>query len=104
LQGVQTGISSFDSRPKSIPYYSPTLHRGAAPPGKWRLAATNVIAAEHQNARVWPSGPELAQRIETEQVAEKVHVSPKSVDIYRARIKEKLAVSNMSEEIRRATQ
>ncbi len=40
----------------------------------------------------------------TEEIAEQMHVSPKTVETYRARIKEKLNVSNATELIHRASQ
>jgi DNA-binding NarL/FixJ family response regulator len=40
----------------------------------------------------------------TESIAEKMHVSPKTVETFRARIKEKLGLSNMTELIQRASQ
>jgi DNA-binding NarL/FixJ family response regulator len=46
----------------------------------------------------------VGQGLTTEQVAEKMHVSPKTVDTYRARIKEKLGLTSMSEVMQRATQ
>jgi DNA-binding NarL/FixJ family response regulator len=38
----------------------------------------------------------------TESIAEKMHVSPKTVETFRARIKEKLGISNLTELIQRA--
>ncbi len=46
----------------------------------------------------------MGQGLVTEQVAEAMHVSPKTVETYRARIKEKLGVSNITELIQRAAQ
>ena len=40
----------------------------------------------------------------TEEIAEQMHVSPKTVETYRARIKEKLNLSNATELIHRASQ
>jgi len=40
----------------------------------------------------------------TESIAEKMHVSPKTVETFRARIKEKLGLSNMTKLIQRAAQ
>ncbi len=46
----------------------------------------------------------MGQGRTTEQVAEAMHVSPKTVETYRGRIKEKLGLSNSTELIQRATQ
>jgi len=46
----------------------------------------------------------LGQGLTTQQIAEKMHVSPKTVETYRARIKEKLHLNNASELIQRAVQ
>ena len=46
----------------------------------------------------------IGEGITTELIAEKMHVSPKTVETFRARIKEKLGLSNMTELIHRATQ
>jgi DNA-binding NarL/FixJ family response regulator len=46
----------------------------------------------------------MGQGLSTQQVARRMHVSPKTVETYRARIKEKLGLSNFAEVIRRATQ
>ena len=46
----------------------------------------------------------MGQGLTTEQVAEAMHVSPKTVETYRARIKEKLGVSSVNELIRRAVE
>jgi DNA-binding NarL/FixJ family response regulator len=46
----------------------------------------------------------MGQGLTTEQVAEKMHVSPKTVETYRARIKEKLGVRNITELIQQAAQ
>ncbi len=40
----------------------------------------------------------------TESIAKQLHVSPKTVETYRARIKEKLGISNLAELIQRAAQ
>jgi DNA-binding CsgD family transcriptional regulator len=40
----------------------------------------------------------------TEQIATAMHVSPMTVETFRARIKEKLGLSNVSELVRYATQ
>ena len=40
----------------------------------------------------------------TEQIAAEMHVSPKTIETFRARIKEKLGLSNVSELVRYATQ
>jgi DNA-binding NarL/FixJ family response regulator len=45
----------------------------------------------------------LGRGLTTEQIAEKMHLSPKTVETYRARIKQKLGLTNMSELIQRAT-
>jgi DNA-binding NarL/FixJ family response regulator len=46
----------------------------------------------------------MGQGLTTEQVAEAMHVSTKTVETYRARIKEKLGLSNITELIQRAAQ
>jgi DNA-binding NarL/FixJ family response regulator len=46
----------------------------------------------------------MGQGRTTEQVAEAMHVSPKTVETHRARIKEKLGLSNITELIQRAVQ
>lgn len=46
----------------------------------------------------------IGEGMTTEFIAEKMHVSPKTVETFRARIKEKLGVSNMTELIQRAAQ
>jgi DNA-binding NarL/FixJ family response regulator len=46
----------------------------------------------------------LGQGLTTKQIAEKMHVSPKTVETYRARIKEKLNLENATELIQRAVQ
>jgi DNA-binding NarL/FixJ family response regulator len=46
----------------------------------------------------------IGQGQTTEQIAVKMNVSPKTVETYRARIKEKLDVSNVTELVMRATQ
>jgi len=46
----------------------------------------------------------IGQGSTTESIAEKMHVSPKTVETFRARIKEKLGLSNMTELIQRAAQ
>ncbi|MDB5337165.1 MAG: two component transcriptional regulator, LuxR family [Planctomycetaceae bacterium] len=46
----------------------------------------------------------MGQGVETAQIAERMHVSPKTVDTYRARIKDKLGVQTMAELIRRAVE
>jgi DNA-binding NarL/FixJ family response regulator len=46
----------------------------------------------------------LGEGLTTEAIAENMHVSPKTVETFRARIKEKLGVSNLSELIQRAAQ
>jgi DNA-binding NarL/FixJ family response regulator len=40
----------------------------------------------------------------TESIAEKMHVSPKTVETFRCRIKEKLGVGDLTELIQRAAQ
>jgi DNA-binding NarL/FixJ family response regulator len=40
----------------------------------------------------------------TEEIAEKMHVSPKTVETVRAHIKEKLGLRNLTESVQRATQ
>jgi DNA-binding NarL/FixJ family response regulator len=46
----------------------------------------------------------IGEGMTTESIAEKMHVSPKTVETFRARIKEKLGISNLSELIQRAAQ
>jgi DNA-binding NarL/FixJ family response regulator len=46
----------------------------------------------------------IGQGLETQQVAEKMRVSPKTVETYRARIKEKLQLNSASALVRRAVQ
>jgi DNA-binding NarL/FixJ family response regulator len=46
----------------------------------------------------------IGEGMTTESIAEKMHVSPKTVETFRARIKEKLGLSNMTELIQRAAQ
>ena len=46
----------------------------------------------------------IGEGMTTEAIAEKMHVSPKTVESFRARIKEKLAISNLPELIQRAAQ
>ncbi len=46
----------------------------------------------------------MGQGLITETIAAKMRVSPKTVDTYRARIKEKLDVANVNELVQRATQ
>jgi DNA-binding NarL/FixJ family response regulator len=46
----------------------------------------------------------LGHGLTTEQIAKQMHVSPKTVETYRVRIKEKLNIDTLTELIRRATQ
>lgn len=46
----------------------------------------------------------LGQALDTNQIAERMHVSPKTVETYRARIKEKLGIQTVPELIRRAVE
>src|SRR6516162_4206714 len=46
----------------------------------------------------------IGEGMTTESIAEKMHVSPKTVETFRARIKEKLGISNLAELIQRAAQ
>lgn len=46
----------------------------------------------------------LGEGLTTESIAEKMHVSPKTVETFRARIKEKLGITNLAELIQRAAQ
>jgi DNA-binding NarL/FixJ family response regulator len=46
----------------------------------------------------------MGQGLNTESIASRMHVSPKTVETYRARIKEKLGLSNVTELVQRATQ
>jgi DNA-binding NarL/FixJ family response regulator len=46
----------------------------------------------------------IGEGLTTESIAEQMHVSPKTVETFRARIKEKLGISNLPELIQRAAQ
>jgi DNA-binding NarL/FixJ family response regulator len=46
----------------------------------------------------------IGEGLATESIAEKMHVSPKTVETFRARIKEKLGISSLTELIQRASQ
>ena len=46
----------------------------------------------------------IGEGLTTESIAEKMHVSPKTVETFRARIKEKLGITNLTELIQRASQ
>lgn len=46
----------------------------------------------------------MGQGMTTESIAAQMRVSPKTVETYRARIKEKLGIANMTELVQRATQ
>jgi DNA-binding NarL/FixJ family response regulator len=46
----------------------------------------------------------IGEAMNTEAIAETMHVSPKTVETFRARIKEKLGLTNMTELIQRAAQ
>jgi DNA-binding NarL/FixJ family response regulator len=46
----------------------------------------------------------MGQGLATPQIAERMHVSPKTVETYRARIKEKLGLSTATQVVQRATQ
>jgi DNA-binding NarL/FixJ family response regulator len=46
----------------------------------------------------------MGQGQTTEQIAAKMHISPKTVETFRARIKEKLDLNNVTELVQRATQ
>jgi DNA-binding NarL/FixJ family response regulator len=46
----------------------------------------------------------IGEGMTTESIAEKMHVSPKTVETFRARIKEKLGIGNLTELIQRAAQ
>ena len=46
----------------------------------------------------------IGEGMTTESIAEKMHVSPKTVETFRARIKQKLGLTNMTELIQRASQ
>lgn len=45
----------------------------------------------------------MGEGLTTEQIAARMHISPKTVETYRVRIKDKLGVSNVTELIQRAT-
>jgi DNA-binding NarL/FixJ family response regulator len=46
----------------------------------------------------------IGEGMTTEAIAEKMHVSPKTVETFRARIKEKLGIGNLTELVQRAAQ
>jgi DNA-binding NarL/FixJ family response regulator len=46
----------------------------------------------------------IGEGMTTESIAEKMHVSPKTVETFRARIKEKLGIANLTELIQWAAQ
>ena len=46
----------------------------------------------------------IGEGLTTESIAERMHVSPKTVETFRSRIKEKLGISNLTELIQRAAQ
>ena len=46
----------------------------------------------------------MGEGLSTEAIAERMHVSPKTVETFRSRIKEKLGISNITELIQRAAQ
>jgi DNA-binding NarL/FixJ family response regulator len=46
----------------------------------------------------------IGEGLTTELIAERMHVSPKTVETFRARIKEKLGITNLNELIQRAAQ
>jgi DNA-binding NarL/FixJ family response regulator len=46
----------------------------------------------------------LGQGLDTQQIAERMHISPKTVETYRARLKEKLNLTSGSELLRKAMQ
>jgi DNA-binding NarL/FixJ family response regulator len=46
----------------------------------------------------------IGEGMTTESIAEKMHVSPKTVETFRARIKEKLGLTNITELVQRAAQ
>jgi DNA-binding NarL/FixJ family response regulator len=46
----------------------------------------------------------IGEGMTTESIAERMHVSPKTVETFRARIKEKLGITNLTELIQRAAQ
>ncbi len=46
----------------------------------------------------------IGEGLTTERIAEKMHVSPKTIETFRARIKEKLGIGNLPELIHRAAQ
>jgi DNA-binding NarL/FixJ family response regulator len=63
-----------------------------------RLAIDNLSDRELEAFQL------IGEGMTTELIAEKMHVSPKTVETFRARIKEKLEISNLSELIQRAAQ
>jgi DNA-binding CsgD family transcriptional regulator len=46
----------------------------------------------------------IGEGMTTESIAKRMHISPKTVETFRARIKEKLGIRNFSELIQRAAQ
>jgi DNA-binding NarL/FixJ family response regulator len=76
------------------------LHR-AVGSGGGRMDRPDVASLSDRELEVFQL---IAQGLMTQQIAEKMHVSPKTVDTYRARIREKLGISSGTELIRRAMQ
>lgn len=65
---------------------------------------TNPPSIEDLSDREMETFEFLGQGLTTEQIAERMHVSPKTVETYRARIKEKLGLRTTPELIQRAVQ
>lgn len=70
---------------------------GSSKPGS--VAPIESLSDRELEAFTW-----MGHGLTTLQIAEKMHVSPRTVDSYRARIKEKLEVSHVSEIVQRAAQ
>jgi DNA-binding NarL/FixJ family response regulator len=66
--------------------------------------ATGRSAVESLSDRELEAFELIGHGLTTPQVAERMHVSPKTVETYRARIKEKLGLASINEVIHRATQ
>jgi DNA-binding NarL/FixJ family response regulator len=74
---------------------------------KWVGAGDRLVPSsplEHLADRELETFELLGQGLTTQQIARKMHVKPKTVETYRARLKEKLNLSNASELIQRAVQ
>ena len=59
---------------------------------------------DHLSDRELEAFQHMGEGMTTESIAKKMHVSPKTVETFRSRIKEKLGISNLTELIQRAAQ